>query len=159
MQKTQFDWMNYKYSMVFQKPLYELATFGKKDMRATFPLSDKGLCLINVGIGKGEISEKYLQAVAIIDTGAERTFINTELSHKLQLELSDSTVEVNGFDKEISHYSLINFINREMNFRIPVYVTLVTNTPIGVDLILGADFLEGFIFTRNAVDKKFILEM
>lgn len=153
-------WLDYKYSVLnkLEFPKYDMITFNEKNMKGTFSLSEKGLCLINVGIGKGENPTEYLSKIALIDTGAIKSVVSEELADILQLEPLGTGVTVKGFEgSQFALHTIISIICNELNLRSPMYVAVVQNTPEGVDLVLGADFLDGFILTRDGIYKTFTL--
>lgn len=154
-------WLEFKWSLgKLNIPKYDIVTFVKNNMKGIFSLSEKGLCLINLGIGGGENPTQYLSKIAMVDTGSSYSVVSKELAEELQLKLLETRAIVKGFEgTQTAPHSVISIISNELNMRAPMYIAIVQNTPDGVDLVLGSDFLEGFLFTRNGTDNTFTLEM
>lgn len=130
---------------------------GKRDMDGfiTIPIAESGLCLLNafalsVKDQHGEIDQSS-PVVVMIDTGATDCFISTNATNRLRLIQYPANVELRAFETSLeSSFVWLLLTVPGLYEEAPIKCFLNENiNGKEFDIIIGAEFLDHFIYSRD----------
>jgi hypothetical protein len=134
-------------------------------MRIIKPVSEKGLCLIDIEVSKSlgdtYINTQRASAIGMIDTGAQVSAVSQRLAKQLDLDRGND-VETRGFELQGSNWTFYHLFIPELTGEVSLALHAIIHNNMessGFDVVIGADYLRHVKFERDGLNKVFSLSI